>query len=90
MESLFLVWFNLDKRHIKRKLTASHNRIEDAGVVEGSFFIIRAKDYIAIEGFDERTFLYAEEIILARRLKAAGQKVEYLQGSDMTTFIQPV
>lgn len=78
IESLFLVWFNLDKRHIKRKLTASHNRIEDAGVVEGSFFIIRAKDYIAIEGFDERTFLYAEEIILARRLKAAGQKVGVL------------
>lgn len=78
IESLFLVWFNLDKKHIKKKLTASFNRIEDAGVVEGSFFIMRVKDYIDIGGFDERTFLYAEEIILARRLKDIGKKVGVL------------
>ncbi len=78
IESLFLVWFNLDKRHIKKKLLASPNRIEDAGVVEGSFFVIRIKDYLDIEGFDERTFLYAEEIILAKKLKSAGQKVGVL------------
>ena len=78
IESLFLVWFNLDKRHMKKKLAASPNRIEDAGVVEGSFFIIRVKDYLAVEGFDERTFLYAEEIILARRLKEIGRKVGVL------------
>ena len=78
IESLFLVWFNLDKRHIKKKLLASPNRIETVGVVEGSFFVIRVKDYRAIDGFDERTFLYAEEIILARRLKSVGQKVGVL------------
>ncbi|MCR5001965.1 MAG: glycosyltransferase family 2 protein [Lachnospiraceae bacterium] len=78
IESLFLVWFNLDKRHIKKKLLASPNRIETVGVVEGSFFVIRVKDYLAIGGFDERTFLYAEEIILARRLKSVGQKVGVL------------
>ncbi len=78
IESLFLVWFNLDKKHIRKKLIGSLNRIEDAGVVEGSFFIIRAKDYLAIDGFDERTFLYAEEIILAHRLKSIGKKVGVL------------
>ena len=77
IESLFLVWFNLDKRHIKKKLAASDNRIEDAGVVEGSFFIIRAKDYLAIEGFDERTFLYAEEEILAYECDRDGFKRVY-------------
>ena len=78
IESLFLVWFNLDKRHIKKKLLASPNRIETVGVVEGSFFVIRVNDYRAIDGFDERTFLYAEEIILAKRLKSVGQKVGVL------------
>lgn len=78
IESLFLVWFNLDKRHIKKKHSVSFNRIEDAGVVEGSFFIMRVKDYLEIGGFDERTFLYAEEIILARRLQAIGKKVGVL------------
>ena len=75
IESLFLIWFNLDKKKIKDRLAASPNEVEDAGVVEGSFFLIRRSDYEAIDGFDERTFLYAEEIILARRLKEIGKKV---------------
>lgn len=75
IESLFLVWFNLDKRAIKKRLLKSSNEIENAGVVEGSFFLIRREDYDAIEGLDERTFLYSEEIILAKRLEAINKKV---------------
>ncbi len=78
IESLFLVWFNLDKKRIKEKLIASSKAVAEAGVVEGSFFVIRTEDYKAVEGFDERTFLYAEEIILARRLKDIGRKVGVL------------
>lgn len=78
IESLFLVWFTLDKKRIKKKLLASEHSIVDAGVVEGSFFVIRTEDYLAIDGFDERTFLYAEEIILARRLQKIGKKVGVL------------
>lgn len=78
IESLFLIWFNLDKKHIKKKLMTSGLDIADRVVVEGSFFVIRTEDYLAIDGFDERTFLYAEEIILARRLKKAGRKVGVL------------
>ncbi len=78
IESLFLVWFNLDKKRIKEKLIASSDTVVEAGVVEGSFFVIRTEDYKAVEGFDERTFLYAEEIILARRLKDIGRKVGVL------------
>ena len=75
IESLFLVWFNLDKRAIKKRLLKSENEIENAGVVEGSFFLIRREDYDAIDGLDERTFLYSEEIILAKRLEAINKKV---------------
>ncbi|MCR4806936.1 MAG: glycosyltransferase [Lachnospiraceae bacterium] len=78
IESLFLVWFNLDKRHIKKKLIASRNRIEEGYVAEGSFFIMRVKDYQAAGGFDERTFLYAEEIIISRRMKDIGKKIGIL------------
>lgn len=80
IESLFLVWFNLDKKRIKSRLTALQAEVVDAGVVEGSFFLIRRSDYENIDGFDERTFLYAEEIILARRLKDNGKKVGVLPG----------
>ena len=36
IESLFLVWFNLHKRSIKKKLLKSRQSVEAVGVVEGS------------------------------------------------------
>ncbi len=72
IESLFLIWFNLHKRSIKKKLLSSSNEIETVGVVEGSFLCIRSAAYEAAGGLDERTFLYGEEIMLSRRMKSAG------------------
>lgn len=72
LESLFLIWFNLDKRNIKSKLMTSRNTLEKVGVVEGSFFGIRREAYEKCGGFDLRTFLYVEENILAKRMKEAG------------------
>ncbi len=80
IESLFLVWFNLDKKRIKERLLKSTKHVEAVGVVEGSFFCIRREDYEAIGGFDERTFLYAEEIILSKRLQSINKKVGVLTG----------
>lgn len=78
IESLFLIWFNLDKWRIRKKLLSSSKHIEEVGVVEGSFFCIRTEAYKKIKGLDERTFLYGEEIILSKRLKKAGYKVGVL------------
>lgn len=78
LESLFLIWFNLDKRAIKKRLAASALPLETVGVVEGSFFCMKKTAYEAVGGFDERTFLYAEEIILSKRLADCGLKVGVL------------
>ena len=72
IESLFLLWFTLDKKIIRRKILSSKSQVIPVGVVEGSFFALSANAYKKAKGFDERTFLYAEEVILARRLKSAG------------------
>ena len=80
IESLFLVWFNSDKKNIRKKIIASGCRITDAGVVEGSFFLISKKAYKDAGGFDERTFLYAEEIILAKRLLSKGYREGIMPG----------
>lgn len=72
VESLFLVWFNIDKKLIKNKLTNSKNDMEKVGVVEGSFFCISRKAYELVDGLDENTFLYVEENILSKRLKNKG------------------
>ena len=74
IESIFLIWFSLDKRKIKRKMLSSKNHFETVGVVEGSFFAISREAYDKIDGFDEKTFLYCEENILARRLLRNGYK----------------
>lgn len=72
IESLFLIWFNIDKKLIKNKLIKSDKTIQRVGVVEGSFFCISRKAYDDINGLDENTFLYVEENILAKRLEKSG------------------
>ncbi|MCR4589519.1 MAG: glycosyltransferase family 2 protein [Lachnospiraceae bacterium] len=78
LESLFLIIFNLDKRRIRLKLEKSGTAVAEAGVIEGSFFAVDARKFREIQGFDERTFLYCEENILARRFKNCGYKMAVL------------
>lgn len=70
IESLFLVWFTLDKKLIRKRVLSSDESLVKVGVVEGSFYALSAEGYKRVRGFDERTFLYAEEIILSSRMKA--------------------
>lgn len=45
--------------------------------VMGSFFMVRTSDFIKCDMFDPHTFLYAEEPILAERMKSIGKGVYY-------------
>jgi N-acetylglucosaminyl-diphospho-decaprenol L-rhamnosyltransferase len=45
--------------------------------VPGAFAFIRASTFAQMNGFDERFFLYYEEVDLCRRLQAAGLQVHY-------------
>ncbi len=78
IESLFLIMFNIHKRHIKKRLISSKHSLVPVGVVEGSFFVITADAYQKISGLDERTFIYGEEIMLSYRLRMTGKKVGVL------------
>lgn len=70
---LFLLAFTMHKRYIKNQLLQKAGA-QDVGVVEGSFFAIKASVFKEIKGFDERTFLYMEESILAYELHQRGYK----------------
>lgn len=48
--------------------------IVEVDVIAGSFFVISSKAYLDIGGFDEDTFLYYEENILAWKLKKKGYR----------------
>ena len=44
---------------------------------QGSFFVMRMKDFVEVGMFDPNTFLYAEEPILAEKLKQIGTRFYY-------------
>ena len=45
--------------------------------VQGSFFVMRTKDFIDAGMFDPNTFLYAEEPIMAEKLKRIGKQMYF-------------
>lgn len=70
---LFLFLFMIHKKKMKRELIEKRG-IHEVGVTEGSFFAIKSSVFDEVGGFDERTFLYLEENILAYRLRQHGYK----------------
>ena len=69
IRSLFLIWFTLHKKKIVKSIVKD---VQNVDVVEGSFFAIKKTVFEEIDGFDERTFLYLEENILAQKLLKHG------------------
>lgn len=47
-------------------------------VVSGAALMIKTRDFKALDGFDERFFMYAEDIDLCVRLESLGKHVVYL------------
>lgn len=66
------------KKIFKKRTLYSNNQLEkdivNVDVLSGAFFIIKAETMQNIGLFDERTFLYCEENILAYKLKEKGYK----------------
>lgn len=78
--SLFLILYTIEKKRCRKKVQRA-NSIQEIGVVEGSFFAIDAEVFRIIGGFDTRTFLYCEEMILGFRLKQAGYRTAVIPNS---------
>jgi GT2 family glycosyltransferase len=80
----FVVLSGLAARFPRSKILGAFDRTwADPGVasvvdwVPGAFAFIRADTFASLNGFDERFFLYYEEVDLCRRLQAAGLQVHY-------------
>ena len=80
-----MVWMYLSTLFIsqERKIRKFHlNYSQEASEgfhykIMGSFFMVRAKDFVDCGMMDEHTFLYAEESILTERMNAIGLKAYY-------------
>ncbi|MCU6600460.1 hypothetical protein OCO53_08295 [Peribacillus frigoritolerans] len=51
--------------------------------VSGAFMIIRQSDFLRVKGFDENTFLYAEELIISRKINAIDKKTVYYSKQEI-------
>jgi len=49
----------------------------------GMFLLFRAKDYLAVNGFDEGYFLYYEDVDICARLRGTGHKVVGCTGTEI-------
>lgn len=81
-QSLFLYYYLLllpkaFKRKIKDSEVESMNSDSICDWVVGSFLVVDARKFWEVFGFDEQTFLFGEEIILAERLSLKGYVMYY-------------
>ncbi|MCR5023421.1 MAG: glycosyltransferase family 2 protein [Lachnospiraceae bacterium] len=74
LRSLFLFSFTAEKILLKKAVERTGADLAPVGVIEGSFFAVSAEKFREVSGFDERTFLYGEEIMLARRFRRKGYR----------------
>lgn len=51
--------------------------------VSGCFFLVRQSDFSAVGGFDPKTFLYSEEVILAERMKRIGKRSYFMADTSV-------
>lgn len=59
---------------------------QEAEVLAGAFFMCRKKVLDITGGFDERFFLYAEDIDLSYRIRQAGWQTHYFTGTTIIHF----
>lgn len=65
--------------HLMREWDHAQSRFVDQ--VIGAYFLVRRTVYDALNGFDERFFVYFEEVDFARRARGVGWACFYLAGS---------
>lgn len=70
----------LPPKGMKRKQQPESETAGITNAVVGAFMCAKAADFWEVEGFDENTFLFCEEMILAKRLEAI-QKYMYYNDS---------
>jgi len=61
-----------------KMLDWDHRSSRDVDQVIGAFFVVRRSVFEALGGFDERFFVYFEEVDLSYRVRLAGWRVRYL------------
>ena len=55
-----------------------HSSVQDVDHVIGAFYLVRRPVFDQLEGFDERFFVYLEDLDFSKRARSAGWRIAYL------------
>ena len=78
MQSLALTHIPQLRRFGMHMSDWAHDTTQDVDHVIGAFLMIRKPLFDQLNGFDERFFVYLEDLDLSLRIKQAGQRIVYL------------
>ncbi len=53
-------------------------------VIHGCFMLFRTKDFVSLGGFDERYFLYMEDVDICRKIDQIGKKKQYYPNAEIS------
>ncbi len=70
-----------------RKTDWDHGEVSQVDWVSGAFLAFRRKSLEEVGGFDEKYFMYVEDVDLCRRLWDSGWKVYYLSGGEVVHHV---
>ena len=77
-EQLFrFLGISTKKTQKKEYRNANLNETFHPDFVHGNFMLFKTKDFLALKGFDERYFMYMEDVDICRRIKEMGKQVVY-------------
>lgn len=60
-----------------RPLPEETRRLDGEGAVSGACFLVKKEKFLEVGGFDEKFFLFVEDIDLCKRLSAAGAQIYF-------------
>jgi GT2 family glycosyltransferase len=73
----------LPPKGMKRKQQSGAEIAGKTSAVVGAFMCAKAEDFWNVNGFDENTFLFCEEVILSKRLGRVGKYMYYNDAVEM-------
>lgn len=77
-----LTWFGMGyKREVEKPDTGAWDTAKDVLFGTGAAMFVRAEVYREVGGFDERFFMFYEDVDLGWRLNLLGHRVRYVPGS---------